>query len=124
MENVKNKNIHSHGTLASYTAGFVLSLILTLGAYLAVQKNTAHPFISNSALLATIIVLAMVQLIIQLIFFLHLHIESGPRWNLAIFLSTISIIVIIVIGSLWIMNHLNYNMTPEQINNYLIDQSG
>jgi cytochrome o ubiquinol oxidase operon protein cyoD len=113
-------------TFASYLTGFVLSIILTLAAYFAVQAHvkSEHSVISHEVLIPLILGLAVVQLLAQLFFFLHLGKESGPRWNLAVLISTLVLILIIIAGSLWIMNHLNYNMTPQEINKYLIDQSG
>lgn len=57
-----------------------------------------------------ILILAVLQGMAQAIFFLHVLSERGTRWNLFVFASTISIIVVIVVFSIWIMNHLNYNM--------------
>jgi cytochrome o ubiquinol oxidase operon protein cyoD len=59
-----------------------------------------------------------------LVFFLHLGQGKDTKWNLVIMLSTLTIVLIVVIGSIWIMNHLNYNMTPTDINNYMNDQGG
>lgn len=107
-------------------AGFVLSILLTLGAYIIVQihVNSEHSVISHAVLIPAILALAVAQLIVQMLFFLHLGDESGPRWRLAAFISTIVFVLIIVVGSIWIMNHLNYNMTPAQIDQYMQDQQG
>lgn len=104
-------------TYKSYITGFILSIALTLAAYFAVVKN-----LPNALLI--ILLLAIVQLFVQLIFFLHLNKGSDRGWNLVVLLSTASIILILVVGSLWIMNHLNYNMTPQDINNYMSNQGG
>ncbi|HSX04551.1 MAG TPA: cytochrome C oxidase subunit IV family protein [Rhabdochlamydiaceae bacterium] len=90
--------------------GFFLSLLLTLAAFFIVIR----PDFFNMGVKATIIVLfilAVLQFIVQSLFFINLWQEKGPRWNLVIFASTISIIVIVIAGSIWIMNHLNYNMS-------------
>ena len=102
-------------TYKSYITGFIISLALTLGAYFAVVNHAPDALI-------IILILAIAQLIVQLIFFLHLGQEKGTRWNLAVLLSTLGVILILVIGSLWIMAHLNYNMTPQDINNYMKEQ--
>ena len=101
----------------SYLIGFILSLVLTLTAYFMVVNNLA------SAVWA-IFVLAAVQLVIQLVFFLHLGQERGSQWNLVILLSTFGIVLIVVVGSLWIMQHLDYNMTPSQMQQYINSQDG
>jgi cytochrome o ubiquinol oxidase operon protein cyoD len=112
------KNIQ-HSPFNAYLVGFLLSIVLTLVAYLFVVNHILAGWI----LFAAIIILAFVQLLVQLIFFLHLGQESKPRWNLLFLLSTISIILTIVLASLWIMNHLNYNMMPPMdTKTYLINQ--
>ena len=112
--------MNQNATFKSYLIGFLLSLILTFTAYFAVV-NRAY---SGSSLIAVILGLALAQLLVQLIFFLHLLDESKPRWNLVIFLSTISTILILVIGSLWIMSHLNYNMMPSEMEEFLLRDEG
>src|SRR5690348_4750305 len=106
--------------LSSYITGFILSLIFTLAAYLAV---VAHLF-SGWNLVIFILILAIIQLIIQMIFFLYLAQESGQHLKLGVFISTIGLVLIVVVGSIWIMNHLNYNMSPMQMNQYLQNQAG
>jgi cytochrome o ubiquinol oxidase operon protein cyoD len=107
-------------------SGFILSLVLTITAYLFVERHVAtnHAAFSHETLVWVIISLALVQLIVQLFFFLHLGQESKPYWNLTIFLFTLPVLIILVFGSLWIMNHLNYNMMPAEVNEYLLHEEG
>jgi cytochrome o ubiquinol oxidase operon protein cyoD len=116
---------HKGPRLASYVAGFILSILLTLASYILVQihVNFGHSVISHAVLIPAILIFAMVQLVVQLIFFLHLGSGAGAGWKLVIFISTVLLLLIIVVGSIWIMNHLNYNMTPAQMNQYIQDQS-
>src|SRR6266702_2416192 len=108
------------GSLMSYSSGFVLSLLLTAGAYIVV---TQHTFIGGM-LVAVIIMLAIVQVLIQMFLFLHLGSETKPRWKLAVLLFMLTVLGILVFGSLWIMQSLNYNMmSPEQMNLYMINQN-
>src|SRR5713226_939630 len=97
---------NNQATLKSYVIGFISSIVLTLAAYTLVQVhvNSLHETISHEVLLPAIMVLAVFQLLIQLIYFLHLNKESGPRWNLFVFLSTAAIVLVVVVGSIWIMN--------------------
>ena len=90
-------------TIAKYTVGFVLSLLLTLLAYMFVVGSYHSPW-----LVAALIVLAAVQMIVQLVFFLHLGNEVGPRWKLWSYMFMGGSLLIIVIGSLWIMYNMNY----------------
>jgi cytochrome o ubiquinol oxidase subunit IV len=97
------------GSFSSYVIGFILSLALTLVAYLVIAQ---HMF-SKKVLILTIVGLAFVQMIIQLIFFFHLTKEAKPRWNLQIFLAMFFLIAIIVGGSLWIMFNLDERVMPS-----------
>lgn len=100
-------------TRTRYTAGFVISLILTYIAYDAVVNHFAF----GLQLLILLGVLAVIQAIVQLVFFLHIDKETGPRYKLISFLSMFFTLLIIVVGSLWIMYNLNYNMmqlSPEE----------
>lgn len=98
-------------SLASRTIGFAASLILTLTAFLIIY-NPGFFHLGAGAAINVILILALVQSIVQSIFFLNVLSEKGTRWNLVVFASTISIILIIIVFSIWIMHHLNYNMTP------------
>jgi cytochrome o ubiquinol oxidase operon protein cyoD len=112
--------MHSNATLKSYITGFILSIALTLAAYFAV----ANHLLTGTTVIAFILGLAMIQLVVQLLFFLHMGQEKKPRWNLLFFLSFISIIAIVVIASLWIMAHLNYNMSPDQVTKKAMQEEG
>ncbi|SRR5258708_6703890 len=109
------------GLLKSYIIGFILSVILTLLAYIPVQIHVSshHMALSHELITYFILPLAFIQLIIQMIFFLHMANESKPRWKLVVFISFVSIIFIVVVASIWIMNHLNYNMSLIQFNNLM-----
>ena len=118
----------TQATLKSYVIGFISSVVLTLAAYILIEihVNSAHETFSHPFLTFAFITLAVIQLIIQLVFFLHLGNETGPRWNLVVFGSTVAIVMLLVVGSIWIMNHLNYNMmaSPDQMNTYIQSQDG
>jgi cytochrome o ubiquinol oxidase subunit IV len=111
----------SGSTITSYVIGFVLSVILTIVSYLFV---TMQIFSGSEMVLPIILMIAVIQMVIQLVFFLHIGNESHPRWNLLFLLSTVSLVLLIVIATIWIMTHLNYNMSPRQINQYIKNQEG
>jgi cytochrome o ubiquinol oxidase subunit IV len=110
----------SHGSITSYVIGFLLSLGLTYAAYYLVTTNV----IENPMLIPSILALAFLQLLVQLFYFLHLGQEKRPRWNLAFFLLTAITIMTVVVGALWIMQHLNANMMPEQVEDYILHDEG
>jgi cytochrome o ubiquinol oxidase subunit IV len=97
-----------HGTMESYVIGFILSLVFTFIPYYLVVNRSFR----GTLLLATIIGFAVLQMIIQITFFLHLGRGPKPNWNLFFFISTVGIILVIVGGSIMIINNLHYNMVP------------
>lgn len=116
------QNSGAHGTVITYVAGFVLSVVLTIIAYVLVV-NQAIP--DRTVLIGAIIGLAVVQFVVQMVFFLHLGRESRPRWNLVVFSFMLMVLFILVLGTLWIMNGLEYNMAPpEEIERSIIEDEG
>jgi cytochrome o ubiquinol oxidase operon protein cyoD len=101
----------SHASLKSYVIGFMLSLLLTGLSFGAVMSG----LVPGDAILPAITVLAVVQLIVQLVFFLHLGTSPEQRNNTTIFLLTIMLIAIIVSGSLWVIHNANVNMMPTSM---------
>jgi cytochrome o ubiquinol oxidase subunit IV len=109
-----------HGTVTSYVVGFVLSLIFTLIPYYLVTQKT----LEGNMLISTIIGFAVLQLIVQVVFFLHLGREKKPHWNLIFLLATVGIILLVVVGSLWIMDHLHYNMSATDVKDKVASDEG
>lgn len=97
-----------HGSYRSNTIGFIISLLLTVASFGMVMNSR----IPTSLTLATIVTLAVLQIIAQMHFFLHLDISPAQRWNLMILLYTLIIIVFVVLGTLWIMYNANIRMMP------------
>lgn len=93
-------------TLKSYIIGYTLSLLLTLIPFALVGKR----LLSDKYLYISITVLALIQLYVQVVFFLRLNASPKGKWNFVSFMFTILIIVVVVFGSLWIMYNLNNNM--------------
>jgi len=113
--------------VTKYIIGFVLSLGLTLGAYFFVRNYTHGSGVTHRSVVLAIAGLAITQLLVQLIFFLHIGEESKPRWNLLMLGFAVTVVFIVVAGSIWIMYYLNYNMNQhsrsvQQQNQYLQNQ--
>lgn len=104
-------------SVIKYVSGFVGALAVTVVAFALVMSRV----LTGGWLIAVLVMFALVQLWVQLTFFLHLGSEAKPRWQLTAFLFTAVMVLVIVIGSLWIMYHLNYNMsmTPQQMDTYM-----
>jgi cytochrome o ubiquinol oxidase operon protein cyoD len=99
----------SHGTLKSYIIGFALSIILTFMSFGCVMSGA----VPHDLVMPGIMVLCVAQVLVQLMFFLHLSAKPGQRDNLSIGVFTLLIIAIVVVGSLWVMHNMNlYMMHP------------
>lgn len=93
----------------SYLIGFLVCLGLTFGSYYLVKTES----LSATPLLISLGVLAVVQTLVQLVFFLHLTQEAKPRRNMQAFVSMLVVLVILTGGSLWIMYNLDYRLMPS-----------
>lgn len=98
-----------HGTLKGYIIGFVSSLVLTAISFLLVITK----LFAAQTLIYWVIALALIQAIVQIIFFLHLGQEDKPRWETIITCFMVVVLLIIAIGSLWVMNDLNERMMSD-----------
>lgn len=113
------------GSLAQYIFGFGWSVVLTGVAYWLVNVHVTshHNTLPHPLLIPLLGGLAILQAIIQLIFFLHVGEETKPRWKAVTLWVMLVIVLIVVLGSLWVMSNLNRHMpTPTQITNYVQGQ--
>lgn len=94
------------GSFKSYLTGFVLSLILTAIPFALVLGGTW----SSSATLIAIFGAGFLQVLVHLYYFLHLDTSSAARWNMLTMIFTISIMILFVGGSIWIMYDLYHRM--------------
>ena len=94
----------------TYTLGFVLSLLLTVMAFSFVAQGALAP----QVLLLALVALALLQLVVQLVCFLHLGREKAP-WSVAAFAFAIFTVVVLVGGTLWIMGNLKHQDDMLQI---------
>lgn len=109
-----------HKTTASYVVGFILSLVFTFIPYYLVVNHV----VSGMTLLLTILGFAVIQMIIQIVFFLHLGRGPKPFYNVVFFIATVGIILVVVGGSIIIINNLHHNMSPSDQTKRLINSEG
>ncbi|WP_377296822.1 cytochrome o ubiquinol oxidase subunit IV [Rhizobium sp. SGZ-381] len=99
----------AHGSFKSYMTGFVLAVILTAIPFWLVMADV----LDNKALTAGIVMaFAAVQVVVHMVYFLHMNSKSEGGWTMLAMIFTIVIVVIALSGSLWVMHHLNTNMMP------------
>ena len=96
------------GAVQGYAIGLALAALLTVASFYLTETKLIY----GPAVPVAMIVLAIAQMGVHLVFFLH--ITTGPdNTNNVMALGFGVLIVILVIGgSLWIMSHLNHNMLP------------
>ena len=94
------------GSLMSYAAGFVLSIVLTVISFGLVVNG----HLPRSSMFFGLLGAAVVQMLVHLHYFLHLDASSAARWNVLALIFTLLIMFIFVGGSIWIMFDLNYRM--------------
>lgn len=100
-----------HGSLRSYVIGFIASLTLTSCAFLLVITK----MITGRILVYSLIALALIQAVFQLLFFLHVGQEAKPRWETLVFYFMLLVLLIIAMGSLWIMHDLNDRVMSHMV---------
>ncbi|WP_313705613.1 cytochrome o ubiquinol oxidase subunit IV [Massilia sp.] len=112
-----NDALHGHGhgdepgvhySLKDYTIGFVLAVILTVIPFWLVMGNVLPPETTKFVILG----FAAVQLVVHMVYFLHLNAKSEGGWNMMALILTLILLVIVLSGSIWVMYHMNANMMP------------
>ena len=96
----------SHGNTKQYTIGFILSVILTVIPFGMVMAGG----FGRGIVMAVIAITAVAQVLVQLVYFLHMNSSSEQRWNVIAFIYTVLCIAVLLVGSVLIMNYLHYNM--------------
>ncbi|OWT57501.1 cytochrome o ubiquinol oxidase subunit IV [Candidimonas nitroreducens] len=99
-----------HGTFRSYLVGFVLAVILTAVPFWLVMDKV---FASAGTTAMLLLGLGAIQIIVHMIYFLHMNAKSEGGWNMLALIFTIVLVVITLSGSLWVMYHMNANMMPS-----------
>ena len=102
----------SHSTFKGYMTGFVLAVILTaIPFWLVMAKVFDKP--NTTALV--ILAFAVVQIVVHMVYFLHMDAKSEGGWNMLALIFTLVLVVITLAGSLWVMYHMNTNMMPHSM---------
>ena len=102
MANAHSQHGHddgSHGSVKSYGIGFILSVILTLIPFGLVM----YPTLPKSITLMIVLAFAVIQVLVHLVYFLHLDRSAAQRNNVIAFVFAAIVIVLLVGLSIWIM---------------------
>ena len=92
--------------LRTYVIGLLLAVLLTgVSFFVAGTSLVWQPSIPIA-----IFVLALAQMGVHLVFFLHITTGPDNTNNIMALAMGVLIVLLLVSGSLWIMSHLNHNM--------------
>lgn len=108
MSHENNPSSHhgSHGSYGSYITGFILAVILTAAAFGIVMSESLTP----AATVTTIGILALIQVLVHLKFFLHLDFSKDERWNVLSFGVTFFFVAVLVAGTIFVMYNTSMHM--------------
>lgn len=101
-----HEEMHGHATYKGYFTGFILSVILTVIPFWLVMGGVLD---NKTATIGIILGLGAVQIVVHVIYFLHMDAQQEEGWNLMSFIFTATLIMIMLVGSMWIMFHLHEN---------------
>ncbi len=101
-----------HSTFKGYMTGFILSVVLTAIPFWLVMGKV---FDKSSTTALVILAFAAVQIVVHMIYFLHMNTKSEGGWSMLALVFTVVLVVITLAGSIWVMYHLNHNMMPMSV---------
>jgi cytochrome o ubiquinol oxidase operon protein cyoD len=100
------------GSIATYTAGLAFALLLTAASFIVAQTH----LLWAPGIPAGLAVLAIAQMGVHLVFFLHIGTGADNTNNVLALAFGVLVVTLVVSGSLWIMANLNANMlSPSAI---------
>jgi len=98
-----------HVSLKGYMIGFVLAVLLTAVPFALVMSGG----LKDSGTTALVILgFAAVQIVVHMVYFLHMNAKSEGGWNMLALIFTAVLVLITLSGSIWVMYHLNHIMMP------------
>lgn len=98
-----------HFSAKGYVIGFLLSVVLTaIPFWLVMAKVLPTPGLTAAVILG----FAAVQIVVHMIYFLHMNAKIEGGWSMLSLIFTAAIVIIMLAGSIWVMFHLNTNMMP------------
>ena len=105
---------HAHDDLhvskGDYVKGFILAVILTAIPFYLIMNNVISDRATAVAVLGGF---AVVQVLVHMVYFLHMNGKIQGGWTLLSTIFTIIFLAIGIAGTLWVMHHMNTNMMPQ-----------
>ncbi|WP_373082122.1 cytochrome o ubiquinol oxidase subunit IV [Zhongshania sp.] len=101
-----------HSSFSGYMLGFMASVFLTAIPFWLVMGDV---FSSRNTTVLIILAFALVQILVHMIYFLHMNFQSEGGWTMLSLIFTVVLLFITLAGSLWVMYHMNVNMMPSMM---------
>lgn len=98
-----------HATLRGYLTGFVLAAVLTIIPFWLVM---GHVLQSNVLTILIVLGLGVIQILVHMVYFLHMNTSSEGGWNMLALIFTLTLVVIMLGASCWVIIEENANMMP------------
>lgn len=95
-----------HVSRRGYLIGFALSVVLTAIPFWMVMSG----HFDQTVTIVTIVGMAIVQILVHTVAFLHVNGKAEGGWTLMAYVFTAVLVLIVISGSIWIMYHLSTNM--------------
>jgi cytochrome o ubiquinol oxidase operon protein cyoD len=100
------------GGIAGYVLGLALAVLLTAASFYFAGSH----LVWGPSIPALLIVLAVAQMGVHLVFFLHITTGPDNTNNVLALAFGVLIVMLVVFGSVWIMAHLSHHaMSPEMM---------
>jgi cytochrome o ubiquinol oxidase operon protein cyoD len=96
--------------LYGYLVGLGLSTLITVVAFFIAQTT----LVWQPSIPVALFVLAIAQMGVHLVFFLHITTGPDNENNILALAFGVLIVLLLIVGTLWVMSHMNHNMMPME----------
>jgi cytochrome o ubiquinol oxidase subunit IV len=96
--------------LQTYILGLSLAIVLTIASFWVAKTHLIY----DPGIPMALATLAVAQMGIHLVFFLHMTTAPDNTNNILALAFGLLIVGLVIFGSVWIMAHLNHNLMPMQ----------
>ena len=102
-----------HDSMLSETVSYVIGMVLALGLTAVSFWVASTSTIWGPGVAVGLVVLAIAQMGVHLVFFLHITSGPGNTNNVLALAFGVLIVFLVMVGTIWIMGHMNTNMMPD-----------
>jgi cytochrome o ubiquinol oxidase subunit IV len=92
----------------SYVLGLAIAIVLTIASFWVARTHVIY----EPGIPVALVALAIAQMGIHLVFFLHITTAPDNTNNVLALAFGVLIVFVLVFGTVWVMAHMNQNMMP------------